>query len=219
VVTGPITLGHPSSRRGTGAPRPRAGRTTRLEELAQRLAYTSPMYAWPELQESTMLPPRRSGIYGWFFDTIPPGVPSDNCVRRGGRTLLYVGISPTSPSSEETLRSRIRFHFSGNAEGSTLRRTLGCLLQRRLGTVLRRVGSGTRITFASREAALSRWMARHAAVAWVELPRPGVLETHLLAMYKVPLNLEGNTHPFCSQLRVLRAKACRRANELRVLRG
>ena len=40
--------------------------------------------------------------------------------------------------------NRIRYHFRGNAEGSTLRLTLGCLLIKPLGIELRRVGSGKR---------------------------------------------------------------------------
>jgi hypothetical protein len=53
-------------------------------------------------------------------------------VRSSGLALLYVGISPKPPSavgtpSRQTLRSRLRYHFRGNAEGSTLRLSLGCL--------------------------------------------------------------------------------------------
>jgi hypothetical protein len=57
----------------------------------------------------------------------------------GRRRLLYVGISPSRAGRHETLRSRIRYHFRGNAEGSTLRLTLGCLLEPILGTRLGRV--------------------------------------------------------------------------------
>lgn len=48
--------------------------------------------------------------------------------------LLYVGISPKAPPSNggapsrSTLRKRLQTHYRGNAEGSTLRKTLGCLL-------------------------------------------------------------------------------------------
>ncbi len=46
-------------------------------------------------------------------------------------------------------------HYAGNAEGSTLRKTLGCLLADELGIELRRVGSGTRKTFVDGEHRLS----------------------------------------------------------------
>ncbi|MER6923283.1 GIY-YIG nuclease family protein [Streptomyces spiralis] len=54
---------------------------------------------------------------------------------------------------------RGRYHYRGNAAGSTLRLTLGCLF----GLELRRVGSGTRLTFGRvGEARLSQWMAANA---------------------------------------------------------
>ncbi len=95
------------------------------------------LHAWADLQADRTLPPRAPGVYAWFFRTVPSGVPVDGCVVRDGLTLLYVGISPGSHSSSETLRQRIRYHFRGNSEGSTLRLTLGVLLEGELGTVLR----------------------------------------------------------------------------------
>ncbi|WP_374120389.1 GIY-YIG nuclease family protein [Mesorhizobium onobrychidis] len=55
-------------------------------------------------------------------------------------------MSPKAPPlngarpSSQNVRSRLRTHYSGNAAGSTLRRTLGCLLAAELGIELRRVG-------------------------------------------------------------------------------
>src|SRR5262245_38953406 len=106
--------------------------------------------------------PREPGVYAWYFREIPPEVPTADCRRALGATLLYVGIAPKQPSSAQTLRSRIRYHYTGTAEGSTLRLTLGCLLEGRLGIRLRRVGSGTRRTFADGEDRLSEWMGHYA---------------------------------------------------------
>lgn len=72
------------------------------------------------------------------------GVPTEGCITQNGYTLLYVGISPDKkgkPNSRANLRQRIKTHYSGNAEGSTLRRTLGVLLATEQFP-LRRVGSG-----------------------------------------------------------------------------
>src|SRR6476620_6502385 len=72
---------------------------------------------------------RSPGVYAWYFDQVPPGISATRCHRLGDRTLLYVGISPKeppkngAPESRQTLRSRLRTHFSGNAAGSTLRLT------------------------------------------------------------------------------------------------
>jgi hypothetical protein len=92
------------------------------------------------------------------------------------------------------LRQRIWTHYAGNAEGSTLRKTLGCLLAEELGIQLRRVGSGNRKTFVEGEQVLSAWMAENAFVSWVVRECPWALEDHLIAAVNLPLNLEGNSH-------------------------
>ena len=92
--------------------------------------------------------PKSPGAYAWYFDRIPQGVPTEDCHRIGNWILLYVGISPNAPPrngkppSGGTIRKRISTHFSRDAEGSTLRRTLGILLAEESGFPLRRVGSG-----------------------------------------------------------------------------
>ena len=116
----------------------------------------------------------------------PTPLDTSRCVKRDGLTLLYVGISPKAPSangreaSRQTLRARIRTHYTGNAEGSTLHRTLGCMLAARLGIELRRVGSGGRLTFTDGEPVLSRWMAANALVSWEAYDRPWEVEDALI---------------------------------------
>src|SRR5918996_230162 len=105
----------------------------------------------------------------------------------------------------------------GNAAGSTLRLTLGCLLASELGVELRRVGSGRRLTFANGEGVLSAWMGRHARVCWMPHARPWELEQVLVARLDVPLNLHGNSqHPFYPKLRSVRAAAKATARALPV---
>ncbi len=181
-----------------------------LIKAAEVLARPSPIPAAP-------------GVYAWFFRNVPPGVPVDGCVLRSGMPLLYVGISPKAPPtngtpvSRQTLRSRVRYHYRGNAEGSTLRLTLGCLLADSLGIELRRVGSGTRMTFGTGESTLSAWMAANALVCWVEHPRPWETEEALIRSVSLPLNLQGNQHhPFHAQLTAIRAAAKQRARLLPV---
>ena len=89
--------------------------------------------------------PAAAGVYAWYFDQVPPGVPVRGCHSMSDGGLLYVGISPKAPPraggtpSRQTLRTRIRYHYRGNAAGFTLRLTLGSLLAERLGIQLRRV--------------------------------------------------------------------------------
>lgn len=164
------------------------------------------------------------GISAWYFCEIPPGVPTDGCITRDELTLLYVGIAPKEPPkngkppSRQTLRSRIRYHMRGNAEGSTLRRTLGCLLAERLGIQLRRVGNGKRMTFGGGEALLSTWMDKNAFVCWMVCEQPWVLEREIIHAVNLPLNLDQNhRHPYCSTLSACRAAAKARAQELPIV--
>jgi hypothetical protein len=105
------------------------------------------------------------GVYDRWFHCLPPLVDARGCHRYEELTLLHARISPRqpprngSPSSQQTLRQRLRTHYAGNAEGSTLRKTLGYLLAGELNIQLRRVGSGTRKTFVEGKRALSAWMA------------------------------------------------------------
>ena len=169
--------------------------------------------------------PAQPGVYAWYFSSIPPEVPTADCHRWNGSTLLYVGISPKAPPrdggrlSRQNLRRRIRYHYRGNAAGSTLRLTLGCLLATELGIALRRVGSGERLTFAAGEEALSGWMAANAHVCWHVTPEPWLSETALIGQLSLPLNLDQNAAgPFRGQLSALRAQCRARARAMPVLR-
>jgi hypothetical protein len=168
--------------------------------------------------------PAQDGIYGWWFRDLPPLVDAQDCRQRDGLTLLYTGISPNRPpqngrpASRQNLRQRITYHYTGNAEGSTLRKTLGCLLADELGIRLRRVGSGQRMTFVEGEQALSEWMAKHAYVSWVVREAPWLLEDELIATLDLPLNLQGNAHNrFHPLLTEARARWVSRARELPVV--
>ena len=135
------------------------------------------------------------------------------------RDLAQAPPSDGRPGSRQTLASRIRYHYNGNAEGSTLRLTLGCLLRDELGLDLRRVGSGRRLTFTVEgEQRLSAWMSDHALVVWTETPQPWLLEVKLLRELVLPLNLDGNRHhPFRERLSALRKAARVRARAFPVV--
>lgn len=93
--------------------------------------------------------PAKPGIYGWLFRGLPAIVPTRKCATIRGWKLAYVGIAPSRHGGAQSLRRRIRTHARGNASGSTLRYTLGCLL----GIPLCLQPSG-RLTFGPREAEL-----------------------------------------------------------------
>lgn len=184
----------------------------RLWTRAEVLARPSPVPAQP-------------GVYAWYFTSAPPEVPTGECHRVGGAVLLYVGISPKRPPADgsspstQTLRNRVRYHYRGNAAGSTLRLTLGALLADQLDIGLRRVGTtGNRLTFSDGEAALNEWMAAHARVCWVADPQPWLAESHLIGDVSLPLNLDQNAHSnFHAELTHRRAQQRQAARQLPVL--
>ena len=168
--------------------------------------------------------PATPGVYGWWFRELPAEINTSGCAKKDGLTLLYTGISPSAPPtngkspSKQSIRTRIKTHYTGNAAGSTLRLTLGCLLSDRLGIELRLVGSGKRLTFVAGEKALSEWMAENALVSWVLNPEPWVLEHQLISSLDVPLNLDANAHnSFFPTLKAARQSARDRSRELPVM--
>lgn len=169
--------------------------------------------------------PQCPGLYAWFFKEIPPRVPTNGCITKDDLTLLYIGISPTKPPVKKVtldsrnLRKRIRDHYFGNAEGSTLRLTLGCLLSDELGIELRRIGNGYRMTFTKAgEEKLSDWMNQNAFVTWIEHPEPWKLEGEAIRSLVLPLNLKDNeVNEFSKTLSEIRSKMRLKAKELPVV--
>lgn len=182
-------------------------------ENAVRLLAPEKLYDAGAVLGRPSVVPAVPGTYAWYFAQVPAGVPTNGCQRLGEAWLLYVGISPKKPSSDgrmsrQTMRTRLRYHYRGNAAGSTLRLTLGCLLSDDLGIRLQRVGTRDRLTFGAGESVLSQWMAENAKVAWVADAQPWILEDHLIETVSLPLNLQGNGHhPFRSELSAVRSAA------------
>jgi hypothetical protein len=151
--------------------------------LADALLRPTSLYTAEAVRSRPCPVPASAGVYAWYFDSVPPGVPPDGCHAVDGAFLFYVGISPKAPPanggppSRQTIRSRIRYHYRGNAAGSTLRLTLGCLTAGELGIGLRRVGSGSRLTFGKDgEATLTACVQRPMA-CWSTLAAFAALET------------------------------------------
>lgn len=72
---------------------------------------------------------------------------------------------------------------------------------------LRPVGRSRRLTWGPGEASLSEWMGQNACVTWVKHPKPWVIEERLIRELALPLNLQGNDHPFRPVLTRLRTDA------------
>lgn len=187
-----------------------------MECLKQLLEPSSFLHSRKDVLASPSIVPSKGGLYAWYFREIPPHVPIEKCHKFKNYTLLYVGISPKSPSSKQTLFNRIRSHYRGKAYGSTLRLTLGCLLSEKLKIQLRRIGSGDKFKF-DNEKALSEWMEQNAFVVWVEDKEPWLLEKKIITDPSIglPLNLDMNrNHPFHETLSKIRSNAKESAKKL-----
>ena len=197
-------------------------RTSHIDVAPQLLAPRT-LYSEVEALERGAGAPARPGIYAWYFDAVPGGIVTCDCHSLGPWNLLYCGISPSRPPtngrppSRSHIRRRLQTHFRGNASGSTLRLTLGCLLQPEIGTVLQRVGKSGRLTFTNPgEQILDRWIRQHARVVWAEHLQPWLPEQELLGSgLPLPLNIDGNPREeYVARLKEARNAARRRAEEL-----
>jgi hypothetical protein len=180
--------------------------------LASTLIETPLLHSRADAMATPSSTPNSRGVYAWFFQDVPPDVPTHGCLVSDGLTLLYIGICPKNGNgkTQRTLRQRIRGeHYGGNAEGSTLRQTLGILLAGVSGFPLRRVGSGKRLTLTHNgERWLDDWMSANAFVSCVPHDSPWEVERHLLHLYPCPLNIQHNRHhPFNKSLRQRRREA------------
>jgi hypothetical protein len=183
-----------------------------LADLSTELVSPSTFHDRDAVMRSPSAAPARPGLYAWYFSKSPQGIDTAGCHVRDRHALLYVGISPSAPPangkapSRSHLKQRLRTHYGGNAAGSTLRLTLGCLLSDELGIQLRRVGSGGRFTFSNPgEQRLDAWMQQHAKVVWIEDERPWEREAKILASgLRLPLNIAGNTHASVAAISALR---------------
>jgi hypothetical protein len=193
-----------------------------MNAIISRLLCPDRLFSRAEILARPNPIPQDAGIYAWYFDDLPPGIASGAYHVFDGRTLLYVGISPKeaptngAPASRQTLRTRLRTHYGGNAAGSTLRLTLGCLLARCLGLTLRRVGSGKRYTFTNPgECVLDRWMAQHAYVTWAAQDEPWLIENQMLTSgLELPLNIHGNPHDHLAKVVSLIRREHRRTADM-----
>ena len=182
-------------------------------ELRTSILRPHRVYSLEDVSNQPCPVPPTKGVYGWYFREIPPEVPVSNCGHHKGLALLYVGRAPDSEKSSQSLRTRIKNHYAPR-RASTLRRSLGVLLESSLKLELRRLGGrGRKFDYGDTEESLSAWMADNAFVAWVEHPRPWEIEPGLIAALDLPLNMKGNEgHAFYPRLKELRAHARYRAH-------
>lgn len=180
----------------------------RYDQLSNALVRPSRCWSPRELLADFDNVPRSRGTYGWFFRSLPPGVPSEGTCSGPFGVLLYVGIAPNGPISKRTLRDRIRDHLKGPIASSTLRRSLAGLLAKDLGLEIIRNTQGRLQLSPGQEAILTEWMCDEARIAWAVCDQPWELERRLLAQGpRLPLNIRGSQNGYANELRRVRSLA------------
>jgi len=117
-----------------------------------------------------------------------------------------------SEKPNSSLNERIKNqHTNGNAEGSTLRFSLGCLLEDKLKIQLCQVEPKR----FDNEEKLTNWINENALIVWTLDDKPWLKEVDFIKKTSPPLNIQHNRqHPFCPSLIRIRAEARERAKSL-----
>jgi hypothetical protein len=186
------------------------------EALAPQILTPQRLYPVAEITQPATPVPKASGVYAWWFDTLPALVPIDGAVKIGEFLLRYIGIAPSGPLSKRTLRDRLRNHSRGPIAVSTLRRGLAVLLQQDLSLHIFKLSNGKLALEQDGEKHLTSWMKDHARVCWAVVPKPWEFEHSLIAAAKPPLNVAGGVHPFAAELRRLRSSITKARSRRRV---
>jgi hypothetical protein len=152
-------------------------------------------------------PPTSPGLYAWWFEKrviqklLPKirlaGYPeySVGWIFKKKWNLLYIGRG-------SNLKRRILdYHFHGDADVSSLRMSLGCILVMELKICLWKRPHPSEgeygYTFGDEgEEKLSRWMAENAWVRWGETPDHDAEEKKYIRQYAPLLNMDDNPHLF-----------------------
>ena len=178
-----------------------------VEAIKQQLIRPERVWSRAEVASRPCPVPKIPGVYAWYFREIPGEIPIAGCNTFEDLTLLYVGISRAFPTSKRTLRTRIKTHYRPRGR-STLRRSLGCLLEERLDLKIAAQPGGKSFYYGDTEEILSDWMGQNAFVVWSEHPQPWEVESSLIKTVSLPLNINHNkTHAHCASLQALRADA------------
>ena len=142
------------------------------------------------------LPPE-PGLYAWWMTHGElPGIPLQH-VSGVDASLVFVGVTPSRPGSQQTLRGRVvGIDLRGNISDSPFRRSLSALLWQREQWQL--THRGNRIMLApDANHALTTWQSDHLCVSWAVHPHPWEVAQRVIKALSPPLNLAADrTHPY-----------------------
>ncbi len=183
--------------------------------IISQLTKPERLYSYSDVLSSNCPDLKERGIYAWYFKDIPPRVPTDGCLVKDGKTLLYVG-----KSSSSALQGRIKKHYEKTARRSTLRMSLGVLLYGQDSTPLRMMSKDDCDHFSllpDYEKKLSAWMNENAFVCWVATENSVSDEKIAIKEARPPFNILGGCHAFRKTLNQKRTDAKDKARKLEPL--
>jgi len=138
------------------------------------------------LQGKNSIVPREAGIYAHWYRALPHTRIDASAMHKVGEWHLgYIGIT----LSKNGLRGRLNQHFRGNAEGSTVRYSLGSLMRRQL---LLKGSKGKTKSWGAWETDLTTWMAGNMRFSFFPCANPKDLEVWFLKEFYLPINHKGN---------------------------
>ena len=191
---------------------------TNNQHIISKLTKPDKLWSRKEILQRPSPVPRENGIYAWYFKEIPNialfkkyfNFKNDHLmkdtIKFGEYQLLYIGISPSSPKSNNNIRNRIRSHMNSNASASTLRLTLGCLISEQLNISLKQIRN--RFYFGEEENILSEWMEHNTFVTFESCSEPWLVEAEAIKTLNLPLNILDNGHnKFYNALKNIRKQA------------
>jgi len=198
---------------------------TNSKLIISNLLKPKKLYSREDILKNTNLIPAQNGIYAWYFKTTPninlfkkyyqiesnaKSLFLQDSFKFKNYQLLYIGISPKDTKSKNNIRNRIKGHMNGNAYGSTLRLSLGCLLSNELNITLNKYGSS--IHFGEGEEKLSEWINHNAFVTFQTCEKPWDVEKEAIKTLLLPLNIRDNKNSvFKKPLEEIRKNAKRMA--------
>jgi hypothetical protein len=158
--------------------------------------------------------PSQPGLYAWWgAPGLLPGIHGPAHPLVPGVELLYVGIAPDDPSSQQTVRTRVMRNHARRTGQSTLRRGLAALLWTQQDWTPAQKGGRPTLNPAS-EAELTAWMRGNLSLTWAVHPKPWLVEPAVIAQLNPPLNLDDNTgHPLYPLVRAARDHFLQAAKE------
>jgi len=158
-------------------------------------------------------PPIAPGFYAWWLRrehlaaAIPPVPYETRTPASADWSLLYVGISPSGPSSRRNIAIRFsKDHVGGRIGSSTFRKSVAALMMEALK--LQPLGGRGRACLVS-ETPLSRWIGESCGVTFASVERPWDLEADVIKRLDPPLNIDNGAHPFRLEVKARRAALMR----------